>query len=41
MGKEATIPVIPTIKDNVKPPILRDSTGGNEIGMIISKILTK
>ena len=39
IGKEATIPVIPTIRDKVKPPIFRDSTGGNAIGNIMFKKL--
>ena len=41
IGKEATIPVIPTIKDKVKPPIFRDSTGCNAIVNKIFKKLTK
>ena len=39
-GKDATIPVTPTIRDKVNPPILRDSTGGNFIGNIMSNIDT-
>ena len=40
IGKEATIPVTPTISDKVNPPIFSDSTNGKPIGIIVSKILT-
>ena len=37
IGKDATIPVTPTIKDNVKPPIFSDSTKGKLMGKMTSK----
>ena len=33
IGKDATIPVTPTIKERVKPPNFNDSTKGSEIGI--------
>ena len=33
IGKDATMPEIPTISDKVKPPILRDSTNGKLTGI--------
>ena len=40
IGKEATIPVIPTISDKVNPPIFSDSTVGRPKGRIVSKVFT-
>ena len=40
IGKEATIPVTPTMSDKVKPPILSDSTKGKPKGKMASKVLT-
>ena len=40
IGKEATIPVIPTISDKVNPPIFSDSTVGRLKGRIVSKVFT-
>ena len=40
IGKEATIPVTPTISDKVNPPIFNDSTNGKLTGRIVSKIFT-
>ena len=37
IGKEATMPDMPTISDRVKPPILRDSTNGKLIGIRYDK----
>ncbi len=34
IGKDATIPVTPTIRDKVNPPIFKDSTKGRLIGKI-------
>ena len=40
IGKEATIPVIPTISDKVNPPIFSDSTNGKPKGKSVSKVST-
>ena len=40
IGKDATIPVTPTISDKVNPPIFNDSTKGKLKGRIVSKVLT-
>ena len=40
IGKDATIPVIPTISDKVNPPIFNDSTNGKLKGKIVSKVFT-
>ena len=41
IGKDATIPVTPTIRDNVNPPIFKDSTKGRLIGKITLRRPTK
>ena len=40
IGKDATIPVTPTIKDKVNPPIFKDSTKGRLIGKITLRRFT-
>ena len=41
IGKDATIPVTPTIRDKVNPPIFKDSTKGRLIGKMTLRRPTK